>query len=203
MEQREVGMDYQKWVSKLMGFDFEIRFRLGSTNTAADALSRRRHEQECNNLVASSSISMEVVQREVKADRSLTQIIDNLKVEKGHYPGYTFEKELLLYKGRLVIPSNSSLIPKVLLEYHNSAVGGHNGDLKTYLRLATDWYWVGMRKQVAQYVRECGVCQQQKGSHQHPAGLLQALPIPLQVWDEITMDFVEGLPKLGGLILFW
>lgn len=55
-----------------------------------------------------------------------------------------------------------------------------------------------MRKRVTQHVQACFVCQTQKASHQQPQGLLQLLSIPAQVWEDITMDFVEALPKSGG-----
>lgn len=87
---------------------------------------------------------------------------------------------------------------KLLQEYHTSAIGGHNGEYKTYLRLAEDWFWEGMRKSVTQFVQQCLICQQQKASHQQPSGLLQPLPISSHVWKDITMDFVEALPKSGG-----
>lgn len=117
-----------------------------------------------------------------------------------HSPnGFTVEHGILKYKGRIVLPNDPSLISGLLKEYHDSPVGGHSGDFKTYQRLASEWFWVGMRKQVAHYVMACEVCQQQKQSTLRPAGLLQPLPIPTQVWEDISLDFVEGLPKSEGV----
>ena len=66
---------------------------------------------------------------------------------------------------------------------------------RTYSRLAAEFYWKGIKKHVQDYVTACDVCQRSKYEAMVPACLLQPLPIPDQVWDDITMDFIEGLPK--------
>ena len=52
-----------------------------------------------------------------------------------------------------------------------------------------------MKREIAKFVAECHTCREVKAEHQHPAGMLQPLPIPEWKWDEIGMDFVIGLPK--------
>lgn len=106
---------------------------------------------------------------------------------------------MLKFKGRVVLPKNSPIVSSLLHDYHDSPIGGHSGDLKTYQRIATSWFWPGMRKQIAHYVAACHVCQQSKATNLSPAGLLQPLAIPDKVWEDISMDFVEGLPKSKGV----
>ena len=52
-----------------------------------------------------------------------------------------------------------------------------------------------MRKEMANYVAKCSICQQVKVEHRKPAGLLQPLLIPEWKWEMITMDFVWALPR--------
>ena len=52
-----------------------------------------------------------------------------------------------------------------------------------------------MKKDVAEYVSECLTCQQVKTEYQRPRGMLKPLPIPTWKWEQISMDFVTGLPK--------
>jgi hypothetical protein len=52
-----------------------------------------------------------------------------------------------------------------------------------------------MKHSVAEYVAIYDTCQRVKAEHQRPAGLLQPLKIPEWKWEEITMDFIVGLPR--------
>ncbi|KAG6636295.1 hypothetical protein CIPAW_11G101300 [Carya illinoinensis] len=73
-------------------------------------------------------------------------------------------------------------------------MAGHTGYLKTYQRAKMDFYWSGMKTDIKKWMRECEMCQTVK-YNVLPTGLLQPLPIPEQAWTEISMDFIEGLPK--------
>jgi hypothetical protein len=52
-----------------------------------------------------------------------------------------------------------------------------------------------MKKDVAAHVALCDVCQRVKAEHQRPAGLLQPLQVLEWKWEEISMDFIVGLPR--------
>lgn len=62
-------------------------------------------------------------------------------------------------------------------------------------------YWPKMRNDIQKFVEECVICQQAKHLNSLPAGLLQPLPIPTQVWEDISMDFITGLPMSFGCIV--
>ena len=57
-----------------------------------------------------------------------------------------------------------------------------------YRDLRRSYWWNGMKKDIADFVARCLVCQQVKAEHQRPAGLLQRIPIPEWKWDHIIMD---------------
>nr|KYP56676.1 Retrovirus-related Pol polyprotein from transposon 297 family [Cajanus cajan] len=108
------------------------------------------------------------------------------------------QQNWLHHKGRLVLSATSSWIPKLLHEFHTSPTGGHSGIYRIYRRMAQSLFWIGMKQTVTQYVASCHVCQRSKYQASSPAGLLQPLPIPNAVWEEISMDFIVGLPRSKG-----
>ena len=78
---------------------------------------------------------------------------------------------------------------------YDSPYSIHPGNTKMYLYLKDTFWWTGMKKDIAEYVAVCDVCQRVKAEHQKPAGLLQPLPIPKWKWDKLGMDFITGLPR--------
>lgn len=44
-------------------------------------------------------------------------------------------------------------------------------------------------------MKQCEICQKAKHMNTHPAGKLQPLPIPAGAWQDLSMDFIDGLPK--------
>jgi hypothetical protein len=64
-----------------------------------------------------------------------------------------------------------------------------------YQDLKQNFWWTRMRREIAKYVSECDVCQRVKASHLRISGTLQPLPIPSWKWEDISMDFVVGLPN--------
>ena len=102
---------------------------------------------------------------------------------------------LLLYKDKIFLGLCDALKAVVLQQVHDSPLGGHSGFLKTLHRVQRDFYWPGMRFDVKKHVRECDVCQRLKYETCHVVGLLQPLLIPDKPWLDVSMDFVEGLPK--------
>lgn len=52
-----------------------------------------------------------------------------------------------------------------------------------------------MKKDVAEFVSKCLVCQKVKVEHGKPTGLMQRIELPTSKWEHIAMDFVTGLPK--------
>lgn len=199
-----VGAEYQGWMSKLLGFDFEIQYRSGASNRVADALSRKDEQllgienRDCSMLEMCQWEFWPQLKAEIDSDPFITRVLQDLAINPEGHAGFSVAEEHLLYKGRLCLPKGSASLQQVLKVYHDTAIGGHSGALKTYQRAAAEVYWPGMQTAIRDYVAQCETCQRNKGSTLAPAGLLQPLPVPVQVWDDITMDFIEGLPRSDG-----
>lgn len=199
LDQRAISVEQQKWTSKLLGLNYTIEYRPVKENRVADALSRRvdvaSEVAECLEfqLTAPLSIDMDELVLQVEKDEALQRIIKGVLNKEKEYEGYTVVKGVLFKERRLMIPPNSLFIQALLMQFHASIIGGHEGVLKTFKRMSREVYWPGMKSDITEFIKSCEICHKNKYSTLSPAGLLSPLPIPAQVWSDISLDFVEGL----------
>ncbi|KAA0050812.1 transposon Tf2-1 polyprotein isoform X1 [Cucumis melo var. makuwa] len=154
-----------KRIAKLLGYSFEVVYKLGSENKELrlkEIIQKLQGGEEVNNLLDATWHAS------VQGEDSNCQ--------------------------------TSSLIPAILHTYHDSVFRGHSGFLRTYKRSTGQLYWEGMKSDIQKYCEECVVCQRNKSLALTPAGLLLPLEIPNKVWNDISMDFIEGLPKAAGSV---
>ena len=79
-------------------------------------------------------------------------------------------------------------------EYHDSPTAGHYGIDRTIHRIASRYYWTGMRRYITHYVKDCVACQRYKASNLKPAGLLQT-PVTQQRFEVLAIDLFGPLPE--------
>jgi hypothetical protein len=219
LEQRVGTISQQRWLSKLLGYDFVIEYKQGKENKVADALSRKFEEPLVAKELSLSLISFPTpswttelqasffliskrynygliikLQASYLQDAETSSILAALQQGRAAPPGYSLQQGLLLRKGRLWIVKGSPFQFQLLEFIHSNPTSGHLGYHKTVHRAKLDFYWKGMRNDIKKFVRECEICQVNKHETIHPAGLLQPLPIPSRIWADISMDFIEGLP---------
>ena len=95
---------------------------------------------------------------------------------------------------QVCVPDRQELRHLVIREAHDAPVGAHFGMDKTLWRVEQAFHWPRMSADVREYVRSCDLCQRSKPAQGKTRGLLQPLPIPTDRWEEVSMDFVTGLP---------
>jgi len=55
-----------------------------------------------------------------------------------------------------------------------------------------------MKGLVKDFIKDCDGFQCHKSENLTPRGLLQPLPIPEKIWEDISMDYINGLPNSRG-----
>lgn len=131
----------------------------------------------------------------LQQDSFTAPIIANLQKDPDSLPNYHLSDRKLFFQERLVIPRSSPIRAKLIEESHLTPPGGHGGFLKTFKRLSGTFYWPQMKSDIKNFIQQCYVCQQNKYETLSPAGLLQPIPTPERIWEDISLDFIVGLPK--------
>jgi hypothetical protein len=138
------------------------------------------------------------IHREARTHLEIVTLKEEIIQQSKVTLGFTERDGLVWYQGQLVIPATSQYNTPMIRECHDTPIGGHLGVLQTYKRVAANFFWRGMKRDIQNYIRQCDVCQRNKYETMSPAGLLQPLPILELVWEDVSMDFIDGFPNSHG-----
>ena len=79
---------------------------------------------------------------------------------------------------------------------HESAITGHLGVNKTYLKILNHFYWPHLRRDVSEYCKSCHICQMVGNPNETiPVAPLKPIPTCREPFSEIIIVCVGPLPK--------
>jgi hypothetical protein len=217
--QSELNMRQRRWLELIKNYDLEIYYHLGKANVVADALSRKAfchcltvrtpdttlcQKMEKLNLgviqhgtLTQLKLKSVLLQRIIDAQRTnmgMKHIHEKIEADKAN----CFRKDdqgILWFNDRIVVPKDAEVRQQIMDEAHLSRYSIHPGSINMYQDLKQHYWWTKMKIEIAHYVARCDTYRHVKAVHMKTAGPLQSLPIPTWKWEDISMDFIVGLPK--------
>ncbi|XP_016578798.1 uncharacterized protein LOC107876371 [Capsicum annuum] len=131
------------------------------------------------------------VEKSYEGDYSVQELLTALAVHPDKYQDYKLQSGVLRYKGKVYIGKTTTLRQQLLQIMHSSTIGGHSGQQGTLKRLQLHFFWPSMKRDVQEFVSICDICQRCKDENVAQPPLV----IPTQAWSDISLDFIEGLPR--------
>ena len=112
---------------------------------------------------------------------------------------YMMDEVLQEATGKIYI-SEECIKRDILTRHHNHPTAGHPERDATFQAVNRTYWWSGMRKWIAEYVKGCTTCQQNKNLTHRRKTLLYHIPPPpnTQPFEVILMDLITQLPKSRG-----
>ncbi|KAA0042442.1 putative Retrotransposon protein [Cucumis melo var. makuwa] len=228
--QKELNMRQRRWLELVKDYHCEILYHPGKANVVADALSRKvahsaalitkqapllRDFERAEIAVSVGEVASQLAQLSVQPTLRQRNIVAQLKdpylvekrrlIETGKGEDFSISSDDgLTFEGRLCMPEDSVVKTELLTEAHSSPFTMLPASTKMYQDLRYVYWWRNMKREVADFVNRCLVCQKVKAPRQKPTGLLHPLSVPGWKWESVSMDFITGLSRtLNGHTVIW
>ena len=119
--------EQQKWVTKMLGYDFEIIYKKGKKNVA-NALSRKDEDVEAFfydiSIIQPNWITE--ARDEWKNDEEVWELIQNLQQDPNTSNIFSWKNDSLWYKDHLYRCNNSQIKQNILFELNTYPLGAHS-----------------------------------------------------------------------------
>ena len=160
------------WHTDLQEYDFDILYIPGKTNTPPDALSQPPGADQG------------------KEDNQDVTILPQEKFRISTLaPGEKIQ----------VLPLNE--VKRAIMRLmHDNPSAGHLGQNETIRKTQEQYHWPRMKEWIADYIKGCAICQQNKILTHHTKTLSYQIPTEenARPFQRIAMDLITGLPTVKG-----
>jgi hypothetical protein len=191
--QKELNMRQRHWLELLKDYDCTINYYPGKANAVADTFSRKNIAGSVSTMFNTKNellldlerAGVETMVGEIQSYMSsltleptlmeqirIAQLSDHEiirsheEVEKGVQLDFHVAGDgMLKFRNRVCVPNDTELKRVILSKAHQSLYTVHPGNTKMYRDLRKNYWWKGMKKDIAQYVEQCLTCQQVKAEH--------------------------------------
>lgn len=212
-----------RWLEILGNFHFQIVYRPGAQNSAADGLSRRPPKVEdvgcqtesCRQISA-FNWPLSYIQNEQGKDEVLAELArllaagprpsrhavsDAVKPWLRHWSRLRLLDGVLfkVYRSRPQAPESlqvvmpSELVAGVLTSLHAGPCGGHFGHEKLFKQAQARFFWLGMSADVEKFCQQCDRCVGRNAPNPPPRAAMGELHAS-EPWETVSIDFMTDLP---------
>jgi hypothetical protein len=189
--QKKLNFRHASWVEYLQRYSFSLKHKAGIENKVADAFSRR---VTLLSMMSTNVTGFERLRDEYESCPDFGKL--HATLSSAPYPtieDYTIQDGYLFKANKLFIP-RTSVRDFLVWELHAGGLAGHFGRDKTIEEVERQFYWPGLKRDVAKIIGHCRQCQLAKHRKQN-VGLYTPLLVPDRPWQDVSMDFVLGLPR--------
>lgn len=114
IKQRITTPSQQKWLIKLLGYNYTVKYRACINNSAPNALSRKAELKTITGISNPSLPFIDELQHDTMADPDSSIVITALKDETCTKRGFSLSGEILLYKKRMFVPDCNSWRQRIM-----------------------------------------------------------------------------------------
>ena len=212
-----------RWLEILGNFHFQIVYRPGAQNSAADGLSRRPPKVEdvgCQTesccRVSAFNWPLSLIQSEQAKDKVLAELPRLLvadpcpsrqNVSSAVRPWLRHWSRLRLLDGvifkvyccrpqapeALQVLIPSDLVAGVLTSLHAGPCGGHFGYEKLLKQAQSRFFWLGMSADVSKFCQQCDRCAGRNSPNPPPRAAMGEL-YASEPWEVVSIDLMTDLP---------
>ena len=188
--QKKLSARHGRWTEFLQEYTFSLHHRPGRDNKVADALSRRPHALQISQAVITALDQIPLLYDHCPDFRKAWLNASHHTITTDRYRK---EEGFLFYHDRLCIPEGSTR-DFLIWELHGGGLARHFDITKTLHALEARYYWPRLGRNVRRLIGRCTTCIIGKMTKQ-TSGQYLPLPVPEYPWQEVSLDFVLGLPR--------